>query len=156
VAFLVEHAPEQLHLVLITRSDPPLPLWHWRVRDTVAELRPADLRFSREEGVRLLSQSYGLSPSPAVIDLLDARFDGCVAGLQLTPHSLRARDDDAAWAAELEGANHHIFDYVAAEVLHGLPQQHLSFLLQTCILDRFHGPLCDAVTASHDGDSMLA
>lgn len=156
LAFLVEHLPRQLHLAIGTRADPPLPLWRWRVHGTLAEVRAADLRLTRTEVGELLARSYGLSPSPHCVDQLDARLEGWAAGLRLVAPSLPDGDERAAWAAALAGASHHTFDYLAAEVLRDLPEQLLRFLLHTCVLDRFHAPLCDAVTMSSGSASLLA
>jgi LuxR family transcriptional regulator, maltose regulon positive regulatory protein len=155
LTFLIEHLPPQLHLVIATREDPPLPLARLRVRDELTELRAADLRFTPAEAAAFLNQTMGLTLSAAEVTALESRTEGWIAGLQLAALSMRGRTDVAGFVKAFAGDNRYIVDYLAQEVLQRQPEPVRSFLLQTAILDRLSGPLCDAVTGQNDGRVML-
>ncbi len=158
VTFLLEHLPDQLHLVMATRSDPPLPLARLRARGQLTEVRAADLRFTPAEAREFLNQSMGLELSPADVDALDERTEGWVAGLQLAALSLRGIPEPGEAAAFIEaftGSNRFVIDYLADEVLARQPAEVREFLLRTAVLERLSGPLCDAVTGRADGTRML-
>jgi LuxR family maltose regulon positive regulatory protein len=142
---LVEHLPPQLHLVITTREDPPLPLARLRARDQLSELRVADLRFTPDETATFLNQVMGLGLSAEDVRALEARTEGWVAGLQLAALSLREREDVPAFIGAFTGDNRFIVDYLVEEVLRRQPEPLQRFLLQTSLLDRMCGPLCDAV-----------
>jgi LuxR family maltose regulon positive regulatory protein len=155
LAFLLEHLPSGLHLVLASRSDPPLPLARLRARGQLAELRTDDLRFTAEEAAALLRESAGNAlPGPAVAALV-ARTEGWAAGLQLAALSLRGRSDVAGFVAAFSGSHRYILDYLTGEVLDGQPEQVREFLLETSVLERLSGGLCDAVTGRDGGQAML-
>ncbi|HJZ00862.1 MAG TPA: AAA family ATPase, partial [Streptosporangiaceae bacterium] len=155
LAFLLEHLPPGLHLVLASRSDPPLPLARLRARGQLAELRTGDLRFTAEEGAALLRESAGGALPGAAVAALVARTEGWAAGLQLAALSLRGRSDIAGFVAAFSGSHRFILDYLTEEVLDGQPEQVREFLLETSVLERLSGGLCDAVTGRDDGQAML-
>lgn len=155
VAFLLSHPPPRLHLVLTTREEPPLPLARLRARAQVVELHAADLRFTPAEAAAFLSWTMGLGLSAADIAALEARTEGWVAGLQLAALSLQGQQDVAGLIRAFAGDHRHVVDYLVAEVLQRQTAPVRRFLLQTSILDRLHGPLCDAVTGETDGAARL-
>ena len=155
LAFLLEHLPPGLHLVLASRSDPPLPLARLRARGQLAELRTDDLRFTAEEAAALLRESAGAALPGTAVAALVARTEGWAAGLQLAALSLRGRSDIAGFVAAFSGSHRYILDYLTGEVLDGLAEQVREFLLETSVLERLSGGLCDAVTGRDDGQAML-
>jgi LuxR family transcriptional regulator, maltose regulon positive regulatory protein len=155
MAFLLEHLPPQLHLVIASRADPPLPLARLRGRGQLAEIRAADLRFTPEEAAAYLNQAMGLALTAADVAALEGRTEGWIAALQLAALSLQGRDDVAAFIADFAGDDRYIVDYLAEEVLQRQPEHVQHFLLQTSALDRLSGPLCDAVTGQDGGKAML-
>ncbi len=155
LAFLLEHLPPGLHLVLASRSDPPLPLARLRAGGQLAELRTDDLRFTAEEAAAMLSESAGAALPAAAVAALVARTEGWAAGLQLAALSLRGRSDIAGFVAAFSGSHRFILDYLTGEVLDGQPEQVREFLLETSVLERLSGGLCDAVTGRDDGQAML-
>jgi LuxR family maltose regulon positive regulatory protein len=158
VTFLLDHSPAQFHLVLATRSDPPLPLARLRSRDQLTEVRAADLRFTATEVVDFFNSVMELSLSDADVHALEQRTEGWIAGLQLAALSLRDLRDHEHVTDFIEaftGSNRFVIDYLADEVLARQPDHVRDFLLRTAILDQLTGSLCDAVTAGHDGTRML-
>ncbi|MEN3267226.1 LuxR C-terminal-related transcriptional regulator [Pseudonocardia sp.] len=158
VTFLLDHLPDHLHLVLATRSDPPLPLAGLRSRGQLAEVRAADLRFTASEAREFLNRAMGLDLTPADVGALDERTEGWIAGLQLAALSLRGiseREQVAAFIEAFTGSDRFVIDYLADEVLARQPAQVRDFLLGTAVLARLTGPLCDAVTGRGDGATML-
>lgn len=155
LGFLLDHLPPQMHLVMVTREDPPLPLARLRVRDQLTELRAADLRCTPAEAAAFLSQVMDLDLAPADVAALETRTEGWIAGLQLAALSMRGRADLTQFVQAFAGDNRYIVDYLVEEVLQRQPERVRSFLLQTAILDRLHGPLCDAVTGQADSSARL-
>jgi ATP/maltotriose-dependent transcriptional regulator MalT len=158
LTFLLDHLPDQLHLVMATRSDPPLPLARLRSRGQLNEVRAADLRFTSSEAREFLNQVMGLELTAADVDALENRTEGWIAGLQLAALSLRGiadRDEVTGFISAFTGSNRFVIDYLADEVLARQPAQVRDFLLRTAILDRLSGPLCDAVTGDTDGTRTL-
>ena len=155
IAFLLEHLPSQLHLVIATRADPPLPLSRLRARDQMIELRLSDLRFTPEEAEAFLNQAMGLSISSDDVAVLAARTEGWVTGLQMAALSVRNKADKTRFIATFSGSHAYIADYLTDEALDQQPEPLRAFLLQTSILDRLTGPLCDAVTGRTDGQDTL-
>ena len=145
LAFLLEHLPPQLHLVIATREDPNLPLARLRVRSQLTELRVTDLRFIPPEAAEFLNQVMGLNLSAEEVASLETRTEGWIAGLQLAALSMREREDVPGFIRAFAGNNRYIVDYLVEEVLQRQPEHVRSFLLQTSILDTLSGPLCDAV-----------
>ncbi len=150
LAFLIEHLPDNLHLVIASRADPPLPLARLRGRGHLTELRQADLRFTPEEAAAFLRQVSGLDLSAEEIVTLEERTEGWITGLQLAALSMRGRDDVAGFVAAFAGSHRYVLDYLTEEVLQRQPAEVRDFLLQTSILDRLSGPLCDAVLCAGD------
>jgi LuxR family maltose regulon positive regulatory protein len=146
MAFLVDHLPPQLRLVIGTRADPALPLSRLRARGELVEIRASDLRFTGGEVVSYLNDVNDLALNPAELAVLESRTEGWVAALQLAALSLRDRDDRSGFIAEFSGDDRFVVDYLADEVLGRQPDDIRRFLLQTSILDRLTGTLCDAVS----------
>ncbi|MGB8645908.1 MAG: LuxR C-terminal-related transcriptional regulator [Anaerolineae bacterium] len=145
LAFLLDHLPPQMHLVIATREDPHLPLARLRVQGQLTELRVADLRFTLSEAAGFLNQVMGLTLSAEDIAALEARTEGWIAGLQLAAISMQGQQDAAGFIRSFTGSHHFVLDYLVEEVLHRQPESVQTFLLRTSILDRLCGPLCDAV-----------
>jgi LuxR family maltose regulon positive regulatory protein len=145
--FLVEHLPQQMHLVITTREDPSLPLARLRARDQLTELRAADLRFTPAEATEFLNQVMGLNLTVENIAALEARTEGWIAGLQLAALSMQghASRDVTSFIQSFTGAHHFVLDYLLEEVLHQQPENVQAFLLRTSILNRLCGSLCDTV-----------
>jgi LuxR family maltose regulon positive regulatory protein len=155
VASLVEHAPPTLRLVIASREEPPFSLARWRVRGQLSELRASDLRFSKEEATEFLNEVMGLALEPDAVARLEARTEGWIAGLQLAALSLQGRGDAAGFLDQFTGSNRYVADYLFDEVLSRQPEPVQEFLVQTSILDRLCGPLCDAVTGRTGSQTLL-
>ena len=155
IAFLLEHMPPQMHLIIASRTDPPLPLSRLRARGQMTELRGADLRFTPEEAGTFLRDVMALDLSTRDVQALGKRTEGWIAGLQLAALSMRGREDVSGFIAALRGTNRYVLDYLAEEVLQRQADDVQSFLLQTSILGRLSGSLCDAVVASTGSQAML-
>jgi ATP/maltotriose-dependent transcriptional regulator MalT len=156
MAFLLEHLPPQIHLVIASRTDPPLPLARLRGRGELAEIRAADLRFTPGEAATYLNEVMGLVLTAADVAALEGRTEGWIAALQLAALSMQGREDTAAFIDGFAGDDRYIVDFLAEEVLQRQPEHVQHFLLQTSILDRLSGPLCDAVTGQDGGKAKLA
>jgi LuxR family maltose regulon positive regulatory protein len=143
--FLLHHQPPQLHLVLATREDPALPLARLRARDQLTEIRAGDLRFTQAETSSFLQGVMGLELSEQDVAALEGRTEGWAAGLQLAGLSIQKQADPTVFIADFSGSQRHILDYLTEEVLQQQPEGIRNFLLQTSILERLSGPLCDAV-----------
>jgi LuxR family maltose regulon positive regulatory protein len=150
LTFLIEHLPQQMHLVIATREDPQLPLARLRVRGQLTELRAADLRFTADETAEFLNRMMGLNLSPENMTALEVRTEGWIAGLQLAAISMQghASRDAASFIKSFSGSHHFVLDYLVEEVLGQQSESIQTFLLSTSILDRLCGPLCDAVLGS--------
>jgi LuxR family maltose regulon positive regulatory protein len=145
LTFLLERLPPQMHLVIVTREDPRLPLARLRARGQLSELRVADVRFTTDEAAGFLNQVMGLSLSTEDIAALETRTEGWIAGLQLAAISLQGRRDISSFIKSFTGSHRFVMDYLLEEVLHRQPAHIQQFLLRTSILERMCGPLCDAV-----------
>jgi LuxR family maltose regulon positive regulatory protein len=154
LAFLLDHLPPQLHLVIATREDPDLPLARLRVRGQLTELRSADLRFTLSEAADFLNQVMGPILSVEDIAALETRTEGWIAGLQLAAISMRGHKDATGFIQSFTGSHHFVMDYLVEEVLHQQPESVQTFLLRTSILDRLCGPLCDAVLENDKGGTF--
>jgi LuxR family maltose regulon positive regulatory protein len=154
LAFLVEHRPTGIGVVLASRSDPPLPLARLRARGQLTEVREAELRFTPTEAGELLQQVASALPDASVAALA-ARTEGWAAGLQLAALSLRGHDDAAAFVAAFTGSHRYILDYLAEEVLEQQDEQLRAFLRETSVLERLSGPLCDAATGREGSQALL-
>jgi LuxR family maltose regulon positive regulatory protein len=155
MTFLVAHAPPQLHILIASRSDPPLPVAGLRARGQIAEVRAADLRFTAEESSAFLRGVWGLDLPPEAVAALEFRTEGWAVGLQLAALSLRDRPDPGAFVDAFTGSDRYVLDYLSEEVLERQPERIRTFLVRTSILERLSGPLCDAVTGGSDGQDML-
>jgi len=155
MAFLLDHLPPRLHLVIATRADPPLPLARLRGGGELVEVRAADLRFSPDEAAAYLNEAMGLDLTTSEVAALETRTEGWIAGLQLAALSIQGRGDAAGFIAGFAGDDRYIVDYLVEEVLQRQSERVRSFLLQTSILGRLSGPLCDAVTGQDEGKAML-
>jgi LuxR family maltose regulon positive regulatory protein len=155
MAFLVEHQPSRLHLVVASRSDPPLALGGLRARGQLLEVRAADLRFTAEESATYLNGPMGLTLNDSDVAALDGRTEGWIAALQLAALSMQGRADASAFIAGFAGDDRYIVDYLAEEVLSRQTAEVREFLLDTSVLDRLSGPLCDAVTGRPGGRTTL-
>ena len=155
MVFLLDHLPPQVHLLITTRADPPFPLARLRARGELVEVRAADLRFTGEEAWTYLNEVMGLGLGSEDVAALEGRTEGWVAALQLAALSMEGREDAADFVARFTGNDRYIVDYLVEEVLERLPAEIRTFLLDTCILERLNGPLCDAVTGRSDSKAML-
>jgi LuxR family maltose regulon positive regulatory protein len=154
MAFLLDHLPPGLHVVIASRADPVLPLARLRARGELAEIRAAQLRFTAEEAAAYLT-GMGLALTARDVAALEGRTEGWIAALQLAALSMQGRDDVASFIAGFAGDDRYVVDYLAEEVLARQSDRVQAFLLQTCILGRLSGPLCDAVTGQGGGKAML-
>ena len=155
LGFLLEHLPPGLHLVLASRADPPLPLARLRAGGQLAELRAADLRFTADEAASLLRESNGADLPAAAVAALTTRTEGWPAGLQLAALSLEGQADPAGFVAAFSGSHRYVLDYLAQEVLDRQPEELRTFLLETSVLERLSGELCDSVTGRDGSQAML-
>jgi LuxR family maltose regulon positive regulatory protein len=157
--FLLEHQPDNLRLVLSTRTDPPWPLARYRARNRLVEIRARDLRFNRDETLAFLNQTMRLRLSAHDVAALEARTEGWIAGLQLAAIAMKSSPvgrDPATFVQAFSGSHLYVAEYLLEEVLRQHPQEVRSFLLETSILERLHASLCDAATGRTDGQTMLA
>jgi LuxR family maltose regulon positive regulatory protein len=145
LAFLIEHLPPQMHLVIATREDPDLPLARLRAQGQLTELRATDLRFTPSEAAEFLNQVMSLNLSVEDIAALETCTEGWIAGLQLAAISMQGYPDATGFIKSFTGSHHFVLDFLVEEVLHQQPESIQTFLLRTSILDRLCGPLCDAV-----------
>ncbi len=145
VAFLVDNLPAEVHVVISTRTDPPFPLGRLRGRGQLIELNTADLRFKPAEVASFLNQTMGLNLSTAEVTALENRTEGWITGLQMVALSMRGLKDASTFVKAFTGSHRYILDYLLEEVLNLQPEAVQNFLLQTSILNRLSGPLCDAV-----------
>lgn len=153
--YALEHLPAQVHLILITRADPPLPLARLRARDQLVEIRASDLAFTPAEAAQFLNQVMGLKLAPDQISALEKRTEGWIAGLQLAALSLRGQSDVNAFIENFTGNDRYIFDYLAEEVIRKLDAATRAFLLSTSILDRVCASLGQAVSGMADTLDVL-
>jgi LuxR family transcriptional regulator, maltose regulon positive regulatory protein len=155
VSFLLERLPSNAHLLIASRIEPPLPLARLRARGQIVEIHAADLSFDREEAAVFLKDTMGLNLSDEDIAALEVRTEGWIAGLQLAALSMRDREDIPGFVRAFSGSHRDVLDFLAEEVLEWQSERMRSFLLETSILERLTGELCDAVTDRDDGQEML-
>lgn len=155
LTFFLDNIPPRIHLVLATREDPLLSLARLRVRDQLTELRATDLRFTISEAAEFLNQVMGLQLTTEDISALEDRTEGWIAGLQLAAISLHGHADASALVRSFTGSHRLVLDYLIDEVLDQQSDNVQTFLLQTSILDRLTGPLCDALTGQENGQALL-
>jgi ATP/maltotriose-dependent transcriptional regulator MalT len=152
---IVDHIPQNLHLVIATRVDPPLALSRLRARGMLLEIRARDLRFTPEEVARFFNDAMGLGLTGDQIGELEARTEGWAVGLQMAAISLRGSGEATRFISSFSGSNRHVLDYLTDEVLHRQSDDVRSFLLETSILSQLAAPLCDAVTGRTDSARIL-
>ena len=155
VYFLIEHIPQNVSLVILSRTDPPLPLPKLRARDQMIEIRAADLRFTKEETSTFLKGVMGLTLSAGDVATLEEITEGWVAALQLAALSTQGREDVSSFVEAFSGSNRHVLDFLTEEVLARQPDDVREFLLETSVLERMSAPLCNALTGRNDGQEML-
>jgi LuxR family transcriptional regulator, maltose regulon positive regulatory protein len=160
VVFLLDHFPTTLHLIMTTRSDPPLPLARLRAQLDLNELRAVDLRFSLAETQAFFQQAISRSLTPEMLARLEARTEGWVTGLRLVALTLQGRPEADPQMMEqllatLTGSRGHIFAYFITEVLNVQPASRQEFLLRTSVLSRLTSALCNAVTGRDDSEMFL-
>jgi LuxR family maltose regulon positive regulatory protein len=155
MAFLLDHLPPQVHIVIATRADPPLPLSRWRTRDQLVEMRARDLTWNADEAAAFLNKTMRLNLSRADVAALTERTEGWIAGLQMAALSLKDRADTTEFIRTFTGSHRFVLDYLAEEILNRQSRAAHDFLCQTAILDRMSAPLCDAVTQRADSQSVL-
>ena len=155
LAFLVEHLPPQIHLIISTRSDPPLSLSRLRSQNQVVEIRAADLCFTTEEIYQFLNDRLNLGLSHEDIILIESRTEGWIAGLQLAALSMQGREEKSSFIRAFTGDNRYIVDYLLEEVINRQADDVQNFLMKTSILERLSAPLCDAVVGNNNSQYML-
>lgn len=157
MAFLIAKMPQSMTLMMTSRSDPGFPLARLRARGELVEIRADDLRFSKDEAAQFMQEVMGISISDEQISVLGKRTEGWVAGLQMAALSMRDRSlgEIDSFVQKFTGSHRYIVDYLLDEVLLNQPAHIRSFLLQTSILRRLCGPLCDAVTGQEDSGELL-
>ena len=155
LAMMLTNQPRNMHLVLLTREDPSLPLARLRANNQITEIRAGELRFTSQEVDCFLNQVMGLNLSPANVTVLAEKTEGWIAGLQLAGLSMREREDPSGFVARLSGNHRYILSYLTEEVLNLQPPEIQRFLLQTAVLNRLNGSLCDAVTGRTDSTALL-
>jgi LuxR family maltose regulon positive regulatory protein len=155
LAFLLDHLPAPLHVIILSRADPPLPLSRLRARRQLLELRANDLRCTTDETAAFLNQVMRLDLTEADVSALEARTEGWIAGLQLAALSMQGRDDAAAFIASFQGDDRYVLDYLVEEVLLRQPVTVQEFLLDTSILARMTAALCQVVTGREDTQTVL-
>jgi len=155
LGYLLDHQPPNLHLILIARADPPLPLARLRAHGQLLEVRAGDLQFTPDEAATLLNETMAVALEPEQVAAVHQRTEGWIVGLRLAALSLRGHSalDRGDFIRQFTGSHQYILDYLTEEVLRALPDAQRWFLLQTSILDRFNAPLCAAVTGAVIGDA---
>lgn len=156
LAFLLDHLPAQMHLVIITREDPHLPLARLRGMGQLTELRAVDLRFTTDEAAEFLNRVMALDLSTVDINALENRTEGWITGLQLAAISMQGSSDAASFIRSFTGSHRYVLEYLIEEVLEQQSGDIQDFLLKTAILDRMTGSLCDAVADQTDSQATLA
>ena len=156
LAFLLDNSPPQLHLVIISREDPVLPLHRLRAQGQVTEIHARDLRFTRDEAALFLSQTMGLDLTESDVSALEQRTEGWIVGLQLAALSMQDVPNARGFIEAFAGDDRYVVDYLIAEVLDSQPADVQSFLLKTSILDRLTAPLCNAVLQDEQTNSRDA
>ena len=153
--FILEHLPPQMHLVILTRADPPFPLARFRSRGELLEIRAKDLRFSLDDATAFLHDMVGMNLSEKNIQILFERTEGWVTGLQLAALSIQGQDDPSDVISAFGSGYDYIVEYLIEEVLDRQTESLRMFLIQTSILSRLNGSLCDALTGKSDGEATL-
>lgn len=156
VAFLVDNLPSNVHVIIATRNDPPLPVARWRARSQSIEIRNDALRFTFEETRELITRIAGCVLSSNDIETLEEKTEGWAAGLQMAALSMQGKKDPSEFIRLFSGSHRYIMDYLMEEVLNRQTPEVQAFLLQTSILERLNGQLCDAVTGQPGSQQKLS
>jgi LuxR family maltose regulon positive regulatory protein len=154
ISYLLEHMPPQMHLAILTRTDPPLPFARLRARGLLLDIRADHLRFTQEEIATFFNEAMGLRLSAGDLSAMEKRTEGWIASLQLAALSMQGSQDIHAFVSAFTGSHHYVMDYLVEEVLKLQPKKVSDFLLQTSILDRLSGPLCEAVVDADNAGLM--
>jgi LuxR family maltose regulon positive regulatory protein len=155
ITYLLEHLPAQVHLVIATRADPPLPLAHFRGKGMMLEIRTDDLRFTQDEAASLLKELKTPELSAKDIVALNARTEGWVVGLKMAALSLKGQQDIPGFITAFTGSQRYVMDYLMEEVLRKQSPEVCDFLMKTSVLERLSGPLCDFITERKDSRDIL-
>lgn len=156
IDYLIDYLPAHMHLVILTREDPPLSLARLRASNQLAEVRERELRFTAAEAATFFAQTMGISLTEEAAATLASRTEGWIVGLQLAALSLRGHDDIDAFVTEFSGSDRYVVDYLITEVIRRQPADVRHFLFTTAILNRLTAPLCDAITGRTDSHQLLA
>ncbi len=154
--YFIENMPPTLHLIAVTRSDPPWPLHRWRAKNKIKEIRQKDLKLSREETKHYINKIKGFSLNDHQLDKLYAKTEGWITGMQLISLSLTDAHNIDTFIDIFTGSHQTVFEYLSDEVLARQPEHIRDFLVQTSILNRLCAPLCDAVTGINNSAELLA
>jgi LuxR family maltose regulon positive regulatory protein len=155
LAFLVEHMPSQMRLIMTTRTDPPLSLARMRVRSQLLELRSTDLRFSPVQIATFFTDVMGLTLTTDEVMALDNRVEGWIAGLQLAGLALQGKSNPSEFITSFAGDHHYVLDYLGDEILDRQPEAIQQFLMQTSILERLNADLCDTIIGMNESQAVL-
>jgi LuxR family maltose regulon positive regulatory protein len=155
LTYLIEHQPTQMHLIVISREDPSLPVARLRGRGHCTEIRASDLRFTPEEAADFLNRVMGLNLSDQDVAALDIRTEGWIAGLQMAALSMQGMPDTVEFIRSFTGSHRFVLDYLLEEVLQHQPESIQTFLLQTSIAERFCGPLCDCLSPDSSSSGQI-
>lgn len=155
ISYLLEHMPVQMHLVIVSRADPPLPLAHFRGKEMMLEIRTDDLRFNLDEVTELLNELTLSELSSDHVAALNERTEGWVVGLKMAALSMSGKKDIPGFIAAFTGSQRFIMDYLVEEVLQKQTQEVRDFLMKTSILERLCSPLCDTVSGYKGGQEIL-
>jgi LuxR family maltose regulon positive regulatory protein len=155
IIYLLDHLPSQMHLVIASRVDPPLPLARFRGKEMMLEIRTDDLRFNLDEVIKLLSELTIPELSSEDIAALYERTEGWVVGLKMAALSMSGQKDIPGFIAAFTGSQRYVMDYLMEEVMQKQTLEIRNFLMKTSVLERLSGPLCDAVTERKDGRDIL-
>ncbi|NSW53995.1 MAG: hypothetical protein HPY85_15950 [Anaerolineae bacterium] len=156
LAYLVDHQPPNLHLVITTREDPPLPLARLRARGQMTEIRAAQLRFNASEAAAFFKETMHLELEAEAVEALEKRTEGWAVGLQLAALALQNLPDRQNFLADFSGSHRYIIDYLAEEVVRQQDEEIRQFLVRTCILDRFNADLCHAVSGHQNAQQVIS
>ena len=154
--YFIDHQPTQVHLILTTREDPPLPLPRLRARGQMTEIRASDLRFTEEEANQFFNQSMQLTLDDNFVQSLEMRTEGWAVGLHLAALALQNLPDPQNFIETFRGSHRYVLDYLAEEVIHQQEDDIRQFLVQTSVLDRFNAELCTTLTEYPDSQNLLS
>jgi len=155
LAYLLDHLPENINVVIGSRSDPPLPLARLRARGQLTEIRAGDLRFRQDETVQFLNNTMGLALTSETVNEMQASTEGWITGLQLAALSVTSQGDSGGFSSHFGADNRYIVEYLLQEVIERQPEEVQHFLLSTSVLERFCGPLGDAVFSGQSGSEVI-